>query len=81
MLRNIVLKMEPEPTSDKRTREALSITDAKDVTVDGLKIRWTGVPQPKWSHSIIFDRTNAVKTREIEIENQPNGLEPIITRN
>lgn len=81
MLRNIELRMEPEPTSDKRTREALSITDAKDVTVNGLKIRWTGVSQPKWSHSIIFDRTNAVKTREIEIENQPNGLEPIITRN
>ena len=80
-LRNISLRIEPEPMPDKRAREALSITNARQITVDGLNICWTGAVQPKWSHSIVFDHTHAIKTREIEIENQPNGLEPIITRN
>ena len=68
-LRNVHLTMAAEGTADKRATHGLILRDAKDVTLDDLRVNWdtSHGSEAKWSDALLSERVTDLLQRECRL--------------
>jgi len=80
-LSNVRLFIYPELTPDKRAKEGLSVSNAKNVSLSDCHVEWmSDTPGPKWSGSFIFENVDNLIANDLVAVNPNKGCKPIFEK-